>query len=293
MSNHSKLSLIILSKNEGHNLKQTIDHVIVTKSEVAYEIIVVDDGSSDKSTSFLKNNTYADISVINTKGVGTSIARNLGAEDASGEIYIFLDAHIIPQDKWLDNLVGRFERQDVVVVAPVLGAFNPAHPDVYGVSLDKKMQPFWVTEPIVDFSPVPFVGGGCLAIRSEIFHALGGFDEGMKSMGFADIDFILKLWMFGFNAYLDPNVRILHYFRKTKPYKVLPSDITYNFLRMAFKHFNEDRIAKAINVAKEANDFGNILMDILRSDVWEQRLDLQSKRKYDDDWFFEKFSLNF
>ena len=290
MSKLPPVSIIIISKNEGHNLKQTIEHLAIAKTDIAYEIIVVDDGSVDSSVNFLQK--YENIKVLPTNGVGPAQARNLGSKSASGEIYIFLDAHIIPRHNWLDDLLIRFEIQDVTAVAPILGAFNPSHPDVYGVKLDKKLQPYWVTQPITEFSPIPFAGAGCLAVRAQTFKALNGFDNGIKGIGYGDIDFCFRLWMFGFNIYLEPSVRILHHFRKSKPYKVQPQNITYNLLRMAFKLFSEDKIAAVINIAKDSPDFGNTLMDILRSNVWEERLSLHAKRQYDDQWFFKKFSLS-
>jgi GT2 family glycosyltransferase len=286
-----KVSLIIVSKDEGHNLKQTVDHLTIHKTDIPYEIIVVDDGSNDYSINFLETGDYKDLKTIHTEGIGPSRARNLGANAAVGEMLVFLDAHVIPQKNWLDGLAARFESVEIYAVAPVLGAFNPSHPDVYGVTLNQKMQPYWRTRPVGDFSPLPFAGAGCLAIRKEVYAAVGGFDNGFKGIGYGDIDFCFRLWTAGFNIYVDPLARIIHKFRKSKPYKVVPRNITYNFLRLAFKNFNESRITQAINVAKDVADFGSILMDILSSDVWEQRLALRSKRKHDDDWFFARFPL--
>lgn len=287
-----KVSIIIISKNEGHNLKQTIDHISLHKTDIPYEIIVIDDGSDDHSINILEAGDYKNIRVIRTEGIGPSGARNLGVKAAGGEMLVFLDAHVIPQKNWLDGLAARFDSMEVYAVAPVLGAFNPSHPDVYGVAMDQKMQPYWITRPVEEFSPMPFAGAGCLAIRKEAYLAVDGFDNGFKGVGYSDIDFCFRLWTSGFNVYLDPVVRIFHKFRKSKPYKVVPQNITYNFLRLAFKNFNESRITRVINIAKDVSDFGSIFVDVLCSDVWERRLALRSKRKHDDDWFFSKFSLD-
>ncbi len=291
-SSSVKVSIIIISKNEGHNLKQTIDHMNLQKTSIPYEIIVVDDGSGDHSANFLETGEYKKVRSIRTEGIGPAGARNLGAKAAAGEMLLFLDAHVIPQKNWLEDLAVRFESLDIYALAPVLGAFNPAHPDVYGVALDQNMQPYWTTRPVGGFSPVPFAGAGCLAIRTEAYFAVDGFDNGFKGIGYSDVDFCYRLWTAGFNVYLDPDVRVIHKFRKSKPYKVVPKNITYNFLRLALKNFKESRISHVINVAKDVPDFGSILMDILCSDVWEQRLALRSKRKHDDDWFFDRFSMD-
>lgn len=286
------VSIIIVSKNEGHNLKQTIDHIILHKTSIPYEIIVVDDGSEDHSVNVLETGDYKNVRTIHTEGIRPSRAKNLGAKASVGKLLVLLDAHVIPQKNWLDGLAARFGSMEVYAVAPALGAFNPSHPDVYGVALDQKMQPYWITKPVGEFSPAPFAGAGCLAIRKETYFAVDGFDNGFKGIGYSDIDFCFRLWTSGFNVYLDPAVRIIHKFRKSKPCKVVPQNITYNFLRLALKNFKEGRITRVIDTAKDVPGFGSIFVDVLCSDVWEQRLALRSKRKYDDDWFFNRFSLD-
>ncbi|OPX86362.1 MAG: hypothetical protein A4E53_03273 [Pelotomaculum sp. PtaB.Bin104] len=47
-----------------------------------------------------------------------------------------------------------------------------------------------------------------------------------------------------------------------------------------------------INAVKDVPDFGRALIALFNSDAWAQRLALRSKRKHDDDWFFDRFSLD-
>ena len=63
-------SIVIISKNEGHNLKQTIDHIILHKTSIPYEIIVVDDGSEDHSVNILETGDYKNVRTIHTEGIG-------------------------------------------------------------------------------------------------------------------------------------------------------------------------------------------------------------------------------
>lgn len=163
---------------------------------------------------------------------------------------------------------------------------------MYGLLLDPKMQPFWRIKPVENFSAVPLAGAGCLAIRREAYFAVGGFDGGFRGVGYADIDLCFRLWTFGYNIYLDPSIRVMHKFRKSRPYRVVPHHLTCNYLRWAFKNFNENRITRVIDSVKDTPGFGSILTDVLVSDVWEQRIALHSRRKHDDDWFCDRFSLD-
>ncbi len=292
ISKNTVASLIITSKNEGHNLKQTIEHIQITKTDIPYEIIVVDDGSTDHSANFLQDVYDSQISLITTKGLGPAASRNLAVKSAKGDILVFLDAHMIPCKYWLEKLIRCFEDPDVTVVAPVIGGFNPSHPDVYGLLLDSRLQPRWVTRAVEEISPVPLVGAAGLTIRSQTFKEIEGFDGGFKIMGLEDIDLCMRLWLSGYRIYLNPEVRILHKFRNSKPYPVLYENIVYNYLRLAFKLFSEERIARTIEATKASANFGRVMVDIIGSDVWEQRLALNKKCKYNDDWFFAYFNMD-
>jgi len=294
MNNNNKpvASIIITSKNEGHNLKQTIEHIGVAKTNVNYEIIVIDDGSTDNSSNFLQDLYDDHITLITTKGLGPAGARNLGVKSARGEILVFLDAHMIPSKYWLDKLISCFEDPAISVISPVIGGFNPSHPDIYGLILDHNLQPRWVSDAVEGITPVPLVGGAGLTMRAQTFEEIEGFDEGFRIMGLEDIDLCMRLWMQGYSVYLYPEVRILHKFRNSKPYPVLNENIVYNYLRLAFKLFNEERITRVIDICKKNENFGRIMMDIIGSDVWEQRLALNNKCKYNDDWFFSYFNMD-
>ncbi len=285
-------SIIVISRNEGHNLKQTIDHINVTKTDVPYEIIVVDDGSTDHSADFLKDLFNRNITLISTDGLGPAAARNLAVNSARGDILVFLDAHMIPDKYWLDKLISSFEDPSLTVLSPAIGSFNPSHPDVYGLVLDKRLRPRWITRPVDGLTPVPLIGGAGLTIRAETFRELEGFDSGYKVVGLEDIDLSIRLWLRGYKVYLNPEVRILHKFRNIKPYPVLEENIVYNYLRLAFKLYNEERMARTIEAVKETVNFGQVMAEVISSDVWEQRLALNNKCIHNDDWFFSYFNMD-
>lgn len=285
-------SIIIASRNEGHNLKQTIDHIEVTRTDIPYEIIVVDDGSTDHSTHFLHDLFDNHISLISTDVLGPAAARNLAAKSARGDILVFMDAHMIPSKYWLDKIINCFEDPAIEVLAPVVGSFNPSHPDVYGLVLDNRLQPRWITRAVEELTPIPLAGGAGLTIRTQTFREVEGFDGAFRIVGLEDIDLCIRLWMQGHKIFLNPEVRILHKFRNTKPYPVLYENIVYNYLRLAFKLYNKDRIARTIEAVKGNTSFGQVMVEVIASDVWEQRLTLNKKCKYNDDWFFAHFNMD-
>lgn len=92
-----KISFIIPAYNAEKYISKALDSVISTFDMKEVEILVVNDGSSDKTLDIL--NQYKDyITVFNQKNSGVSKSRNRALKKASGEWVVFLDA-----DDWIDN----------------------------------------------------------------------------------------------------------------------------------------------------------------------------------------------
>lgn len=84
------VSIIIPVKNEGDNVRATITSLFHTKTNYPYEVIVVDDGSTDHSCRFIRQQEVTfPIKLITTEGIGASMARNVGADQAKGNFLIF------------------------------------------------------------------------------------------------------------------------------------------------------------------------------------------------------------
>ncbi len=96
-----KYSIVIPVYNVEKYIKRTLDSVF-NQTEKDFEVIVVDDGSTDKSMEFVKE--YADIKIIKTKHVSVSEARNIGVKHAKGEYLIFLDSDDYWDKKVLEKI---------------------------------------------------------------------------------------------------------------------------------------------------------------------------------------------
>jgi GT2 family glycosyltransferase len=292
---NKKAAIIIPCRNENIRPKQTVDFMLRTEARGKTPIIVIDDGSKDRSCYFLrqKNKDYKDIVLITTEGIGASGARNLGAESAEGaEILIFCDGHIIMQKGWLHTLLETFHNPEVSAVCPGIGPFDPHRRAGYGQTWDNSLEIKWLERPS-GIQEVPLAPGACLAIRKSAFDAVHGFDRGFNSWGYEDVEISLKLWLFGYKIFVNPWVKIGHHFRKVPPYQVNPVDFHYNRVRMAVSHFNQDRIARIIEALGDRRHTARTLTKIILSDSLEQRNKYLYQRTYDDDWFFAKFNIPF
>lgn len=108
-----KISIIILTKNNGGTIGEVLKQVISQQINDAYEIIIVDSGSSDdtiKQISQFSVRSYT----IPPDEFGHGRTRNLASEYASGDFLVYLSADAIPANEhWLRNLVSKLHTEDV------------------------------------------------------------------------------------------------------------------------------------------------------------------------------------
>lgn len=95
-----KLSIIIPTYNEQKSIADCLNSLLA-QTQKPLEIILVDDGSTDKTLSIIKK---FPVKVLTQKHTGPGLARNLGASKATGNILIFADADMIFDKDFLKNL---------------------------------------------------------------------------------------------------------------------------------------------------------------------------------------------
>lgn len=289
------VSIIIPCKNEGGNVKMTVDSLIAALPFNGTEIIVVDDMSQDNCCSFLQTDSnYSDVQLISSPGLGAARARNYGATAAKGEFLVFCDAHITVQKGWLEKLLNTFKNTGVDAVSPAIGSIANPTATGYGQTWNDRLETVWLPCPDrMEIAKAPLLPGGCLVIRSSVFQAVGGFDQGFIVWGYEDVELSLKLWLFGYRLCINPAVKILHLFRQKHPYQVSFNHVNYNLLRMAYSHFNNQRIDKVIDMVKQHGKSEKIIRSVIKSGVLDQRQDYFKRRKRSDDWFMSEFQIPF
>jgi glycosyltransferase involved in cell wall biosynthesis len=107
------VSVIIPVKNGQRTLKKCLDS-LRKLTYPNFEVIVIDDGSTDNTVRILKE--FPEARVITTKGVGPSRARNMAMRQAKGEFVAFTDADCTVDSRWLDSLMAGFSRDEIVGV---------------------------------------------------------------------------------------------------------------------------------------------------------------------------------
>jgi glycosyltransferase involved in cell wall biosynthesis len=287
------ISFIIGSLNEGDNLKKTIRSLQANTNE-NYEIIVVDDGSTDSSSQFIDNELNDPrIHLYKIERLGSANSKNFGAQRAQGGVLCFLDAHVLFMNDWFKPLLQQLDRQEVGIVAPALSPWQNHSVKGYGMRWRNcRLDMVWLPQRSSLPYPVPMVGLACMAMSRQYFDKIGGFDPGLRSYGSTDQEICLRTWLCGYVVAMVPQVAVSHLFRKKFPYPVQWSNSVYNRLRMIGVHFNFARMQKCTDALRSLPGFQQAFQLLKQSNIEARRQHFLKIRKYDDDWFFEKFDMN-
>lgn len=190
-------------------------------SAVGYEVILVDDGSSDGTREFLKTLKPPYRILLNEENLGFAGSNNRAAESARGEYLFFLNNDLVLRPGWLEPMADGMEMLPMVGVLGNI-QMNPQTGlvDHAGVFFDLKGLPAHARKgrsriPRQDYREWYAVTAACMLIRRDVFLSAGGFDEGYRN-GMEDIDLCVRLRLEGYRHYV-ANRSVVEHFVSSSP----------------------------------------------------------------------------
>ena len=285
----NRISVVVISRNEGAELRRTVENFEDTLPPDS-EVIVVDDSSTDSSTAFLARRRGR-VRMVRVSGYGVARARNLGARLARRDRIVYADAHIRLQPEWWRPLLDLLENPNVGGAAPAITDLRRTR--MFGCGLTFKNQELDVKWGRDRSGPhaMPIIPGCCFATRRDVVDATGGWDEGQLQRGNVDNEGCVRFWLMGYDLMVTPDTLVKHKFRKRSPYHVGWPEYLFNRLRLAFVHLKPERLGKVVGALRGYPGFGQALSLLADSGIAERRREIRGKRVRDDDWFFERFGL--
>jgi len=211
----TKVTIIIPVFNKLEFTKKCIDAISCNTPSGLYELIIVDNGSTDATKEYL-HSLDGKLKVIhNDMNLGFSKACNQGARSAASEYLVFLNNDTIPHKNWLTELIDVADAwKDVGIVGSRL-----LFPDNTIQHAGVAMLP--VLSHLYSHSPSAFlpankprdlnvVTAACMLIRKDIFFTAGAFHEGYVN-GCEDIDLCLSVRATGKRVFYNPRSMLTHF----------------------------------------------------------------------------------
>ena len=197
---HPVVSIIISVFGQLEYTKRCLDQLEKTLlGKISYEVLIVDDGSTDGTKEFLLTLPFPYRVFFNEKNKGYAKNNNYAAREAKGEFICFLNNDVFVQGNWLLPMIEVFQTKKMVgMVGNVQRLANSIKYDHMGVVFAPQANPRHYGQ---GFLYRPFKGkvkkwsavtAACCVITLELFEAVGGFDEDYLN-GCEDVDLCLKI----------------------------------------------------------------------------------------------------
>ena len=233
------VSLIVPNKNNEPVLDVFLERLRDNTPAPEFELIVVDDGSSDRSREILRrwrdSGAFERFTLIERESSGIIATLNAALAKAAGEIVVRLDGDAtIETPGWLERMLSFYRSDDRIGVVVGKIVFDSGHVHSYGMNIvgpegvhDRGTR---LTEPVgrrtLDIAverplateddegnhlaEIDGAIGCCTMFSRELADAIGGFDRRYDPVGFEDFDFALGARRLDRKVFFLPDVEVIH-----------------------------------------------------------------------------------
>lgn len=248
-----ELSIIILSYNTAKVTKDCIESIFnsLKDKDLQYEIIVLDNASTDNSVQLLKKiqKEHKNMNIIDNKeNVGFAKGNNIASKQAKGVYLLFLNSDTLVIESAVEELLNYYKINEKTVHFAGGKLFNSdgttqascgpfySLPVVFG-ALFLKGDYWGLTRYSPDFATkVDWISGACILTTKVIFEKIHGFDEKIF-MYMDEIDLLYRAKKHGYFTYFCPEAHFVHLGSASSNGKTFPILQVYNgFLYFYKKH---------------------------------------------------------
>ncbi len=212
-----EVSIIVPAHNKFAVSYHCLCALLLARCRTTFEVIVVDDGSTDETTSIPDRISHVGY-IRHEQAQGFVAACNGGAAAARGRYLVFLNNDTEPAAGWLDALIDAFTRFDGVGLAGCKLLFgngtlqeaggivwNTAEPWNYG----RHGNP---AEPRFNYTrQVDYVSGAALMIHRDVWERVDGFGSDFAPAYFEDTDLAFKVRAVGYKTVYVPGAVVFHF----------------------------------------------------------------------------------
>lgn len=248
-----KISVIIPNYNGQSLLARNLGQVLATCRNC--EVIVVDDGSTDGSVKFLRQNFSMIKLIVNRKNQGFVKSVNCGVQVAKGELVLLLNSDIYPRVNFLAPLLKHFTQKNNLFAVACADYSHEGNKIVVrgkgGATFTKGFFHHFAAN--VAHGETLWVSGGSGLFDRQKFASLGGFDPVFAPFYWEDIDLSYRARKNGLVCLFEPKSRVDHYHEEGAIKKTYSSS---HVKKVAYKN-------QFIFVWKNISDYFLLLQHIL------------------------------
>ncbi|KOP27418.1 glycosyltransferase [Hapalosiphon sp. MRB220] len=183
------ISAIICTHNRDNYLGAAIDSLLAQDFADGFEVIIVDNGSCDRTSSVVEQRAnHPHLKYVFEPVVGLSVARNTGAEVASGEILAYLDDDAVASQGWLQVLYNAYKNNPKLAIAggkvSLLWSEEMQAPRWLSQGLAANLGAYDLGDKIIYIDKPGLTPRGLnYSIRRSFLEEIGGFDPQLGRIG--------------------------------------------------------------------------------------------------------------
>ncbi|MCE7864549.1 MAG: glycosyltransferase [Bacteroidetes bacterium CHB5] len=206
------ISVVIPNYNGRNLFPQTLPFVFkaLENCGLPFEVIIVDDCSTDESVEFLRQNYPQVQVVVNEVNQGFAPTINRGAFLAKFDLLFLLNSDVKLEPDYFEHLLPYFDQPDTFGVMGRIENWDDdtiqdgaKFPALHGVKIKTFVNYLPVQKPIEQKVWTMYLSGAEALVRTEKFVLLGGFDEIFAPYYIEDYELSLRAWRLGWVCYYE------------------------------------------------------------------------------------------
>ncbi len=208
MENNPLVSVIIVNYNGKTYLEKCLESLMKINYK-NYEIILVDNNSTDTSIEFVKN-TYPSITIIKLNdNYGFAEPNNIGAKNAKGDYLLFLNNDTEVNADFIEEMVKVLKQDPKIAICQSLLLKPNGDVDSSGDFIDTLGRAYSSKNKVNEVKKILSARGASMMVRKDSFWDLGGFDKKFFA-SFEDVDLGWRAWVWGYKIVLVPSSIVYH-----------------------------------------------------------------------------------
>jgi GT2 family glycosyltransferase len=197
------VSIIIPTFNGASRIGNCLDALLKEAASTDTQILVVDDGSTDKTVEVV--GCYSGVRLIKQANAGPAVARNRGANEANGSLILFTDDDCVPTSNWLSAMISAFDDPEVFAVK---GAYRTLQKSLVARFVQIEYEDRY--RLMARLESIDFIDTYSAGFRRNRFLEMNGYDTSFPVACAEDVELSYRMSARGWKMKFIPTAIVYH-----------------------------------------------------------------------------------